>query len=161
MDVTASEIVGELKKAARLFEVFQEAHKMVAVVAELEQVKAKAQKQVDALRTERDKMDAEIDEKVNKANVEVIAAKEDVKNMREVLAMTKVEAQKLLSKAQEEATQIVTNAKNQAKEVEDSIASLRGREAEAERDLLIMKASLAMIVDEMHSKKQQILKAFN
>ncbi len=160
-DVKASEIVGELKKAARLYEVFQAAHKMVAVVSELEAKEAQAKASLEALEAEKAKVDKDIDEKVEKANAQVAAAKDEVKKLKDVADLTKEEAQKLLVKAKDEASSIVRNAENEAQKVRNGIAALLAEHRQLQQIVTDLKAVQAQAVEAFKTKREELLKVLN
>src|SRR5689334_7334686 len=100
-DVKASEVVGELKKAARLFEVFQQAHKMVAVVSSLEQMESQTKARLEVLQAEFDKKTKDMDDMLEQAGKskefmlgQVKKAQEDIKVHQETARQVVEAAQK-------------------------------------------------------------------
>lgn len=160
-DVKASEIVGELRKGERFYEVFREASKVASFFADLELKEATLLKSIKDLEEESKRVDAEIEKRVaqfeqrfKESQARAISVENDAKQV-------KIMSDETLVRAKNEAFAIIANAKKEAELVKANTAKLRQEEKEALEKLSAAKTALDAIQSEMKAKKEQLLKAFN
>jgi hypothetical protein len=161
MEVTASEIINELRRAARSFEVYKEALKVAEFFLDLESQEKAIRKSIDDLAAEKAKMDQSINMQVDEANKKLLDLKKKQMVAEESIQEVARRADEQMASARKDALAIVAAAQNQAKAIQDSTVALRNEENRVKNDLHDLKQSYAQLVNEMHAKREQLLKAFN
>jgi uncharacterized phage infection (PIP) family protein YhgE len=161
MEVTASEIINELRRAARSFEVYKEALKVAEFFLDLESQEKAIRKSIDDLAAEKTKMDQSINMQVDEANKKLLDLKKKQVVAEESIQEVARRAEEQMASARKDALAIVAAAQNQAKAIQDSTVALRNEENKVRNDLHDLKQAYSQLVNEMHAKREQLLKAFN
>src|SRR3990167_9460254 len=160
-NISASEIIGELRRAARMYEVLKRAEEMVMVLANLEgkerQVKANIAEGEKLLKSFEDKA-IEVKSSMDKQRQSAINT---VQKMQEEASIVREQASNVLRKAREESSSLVANAKAEVEGMRAYISDLRSETSRAKVEEEAAKAALASVFSEMKVKKEQLLKAFN
>jgi hypothetical protein len=138
--IKATEIVGELKKAARMYEVFKQAAKAAEILASFEKENNALIKQREALSKECLELDAACNnavEEATKAEQDRIRAVNEASN---VIAKAESNALSIINEAKQkaidmEATAVaqLTNSKNYLEELKEEIKTLENRKSAAEK----------------------------
>lgn len=160
-DLTASEVIGELRKAARQYEIFKKAEEIVQVLVEQEQRRFQLNKEVASLETEKLRVDKQIDERIAKAEEHLEAALKAVKDADAEAAKVKAEAHAVLEQAKKDASEMINKAGEKVAAADKELAHLDTEIKAAKEEV----ESLAKVKDgmlaEMKAKRDELLKVLN
>jgi hypothetical protein len=161
INIPASEIVGELRRAGRMYEVLKRAEDMVMVLVNLEDSEKTIKKNIanaeKLLKSLEDKA-IEVKSSMDKQKQE---ATESILKMQEEASMVRTQASDVLRKARDEAASLVAKAKAEVVSIQSIIDNLKKEEKAARQATDAVKGALDSMVAEMRSKREQLLKAFN
>jgi hypothetical protein len=115
-DIKASEVIGELRKAARLYKVFEKAEEMAQILADQEEIFRNLKKQIADAEVVREQTYENIDKEVEKAEKALDAVDAEVALKKQEVADLKAEAAKI---------DRATKEKAQAKAAEFDALSLK------------------------------------
>lgn len=159
--ITASEVVGELRKMGRMYEVMKRAEEMVTVIANLEQIEREVKKNISQAEINLQDLEKKYKNTIERMDKLVADAQDRLNKMNKEVEMAKISADDLIRNARHESSQIRSKALAESEVNMKAIQKLRDEEAKAKQDLQIMQTALNQLTVEMHSKRDQILKAFN
>ena len=160
-NITASEIVGELRRAARMYEVLKRAEEMAMVLVNLEGRERILKTSIVEATKELETIKQEVVVVVEELSKKEESTKLTVQKLREDAVEIKKQASEVFKKATEEAANLVANAKSEVEGMRSHISDLRKETDKAKVEVELAKASLASVFAEMKSKKEQLLKAFS
>lgn len=157
-ELSAGEVVGEIRKAARLFEAFKDAERIVRVVLDQESMVADLKRQLEALEGVEDqlnsrleRLDATLAERVR----QIGQAETDLANMQ---AKAEVEAVRMLAEAKKDAQEIIERATVEVEMILSKKESLAGQLADAQVAVQAENQRLQTIKNEIEKYKTSISK---
>ncbi len=161
MDITASEVIGELRKAARLYEVFKRAEEMARVLVDLEKKQKDLETKIAILKVDEENVDKAIDEKVARTNAQLADTLEKVKAAEAQVVNAEKRAMDIVSKAKEEAASVMKQTKVEFDALKHSMKSAKDAELVALQKAKEARDRLDAVMFEVESKKRELLKAFS
>lgn len=161
MDIKASEVVGEMKKLRRLFEVLERGEEMIRVLSEQEQRKAAIEKEVAALLAEKAALDKDITAKVEKANKDLNAAAAKVEAAQASVEASDARAQEIVSKAKKQAAEILATAAGECKQLKILEEGYKKQADAARQAAEAATAAKDRLEFEFEARKKELFKAFN
>jgi hypothetical protein len=154
--LTASEVIGELRKATRLYEVFKRAEEMIQVLVEQEKIKAQLQKDIKELTSTKEQMHNDINEQV----VTVSKKLADVTAKYEAMALNVKDAEKeavvILTQARAKADDLVMKAQAEVEAMKKIIVQLKEEHKKATEDAMLANSTLQKLLDNMKAKKEEL-----
>lgn len=159
--VKASEVVAELRRMARTYELFKRAEEMVQVLVEFEARKRELEKDLAQEFKRRDDLELAVAQAKDKYEEDAKAAKKRLAAMEEQIVQNQKVADEVMKKAREQAEWLVWSAKQNVEKIKMTIADLKKEEEAARRGADVAKQALQDFTTELRMKKEQLLKAFN
>lgn len=161
MKITAGEIIGELKKARRIYEVFDEAEKIVRFLSEREAYERTLEKDIaeaiERLKSAEDALELKVLQSAQVQN----DLEDRMKKVEETVNRKQGELNEYVAKAKEEAKTLVETAQGQIVSLQvkiqdlqevERVANTAAREAVAQKDKIEV---------ELAAVKAKFLKSFN
>jgi len=124
-DISTSEIIGELRKGARTFKIFEKALAIAENIADHKKQVTVLTKEIKVLSSERDALDSICDELVSKSNDAEKRFKELDSAIQKRLEQAEKEGNVLIDSARKEAASIVASAKAESNKIKQGIKSLQ------------------------------------
>jgi cell division septum initiation protein DivIVA len=153
----ASEVVGELRKAAKLYEVFKNAADAAELLANFEKNEAALKKSILSLEKDKESLEIVLSEALNEIEAVNAKAKEKSSQSDEVLANAKSEAKDITAKARENANAIIDKAQNEASKIESTISAIKVRERQAVEDEKKAQSHLTKVNEQIKAAKDKFL----
>lgn len=159
-ELTASELVGEIRKGARLYEAFKKADEIATFLASQEakarsldnEIKSLTKLREDAV-ADINKLDAQIDAASAAVEAAKVAAAESEK-------AAEVRSNEILLKARQEADKLRDTEIAKAQAFETTILGLQAQEAKAKQSTAEAQAVLQSVLDELAAQKERFSKLF-
>lgn len=160
-ELTASELAGEIKRMARLYEVFRRADDIAQMLVESEQRKVQLKKDIDVLEKEKETLDSKINKNIEEGNKKVDELGKMLEKKKEEVKAAEEKAASIVAKAKAEAFEIVSKAKAEVQALTNQMASDMDAAMKARRAKEQAKAEMDAMVSEVQRKKNELLKAFS
>lgn len=159
--ITASEIIGELRRAKRQYELMERAEEMVSVLLNLEQSEREVQKRIDLAQAALEKIEKQAVDREARAKQELAGAQEEAIRVKQEALQMRDQASEVLRKARTDSANMVSQAKQEVASLKKQLDELKkvigGEQLLADG---LKQAREAMIL-EMQAKRDQLLKAFS
>jgi len=159
--LTASEVVGELRRMSRMYEVFKRAEEMVMVLANLETNENTLKKSIQASQEKLETVEKTIQNTEMGFKLREQEAQKFLQKMQDEAMAIRNQASDKLKDARNEAASLVSNAKEQVQGMQSQVMDLRKTIATLNQEATSAKIALESILQNMQSKKMELLKAFN
>jgi cell division septum initiation protein DivIVA len=127
----ASGVVGELRKAAKLYEVFKNAADAAELLANFEKNEAVLKKSICSLEKDKESLEIVLSEALDEIKAANAKVKEKSSQSDELLANAKDEAKDITVKARKNANAIINEAQDKVSKIEASISAIKIRERQA------------------------------
>lgn len=161
MTITASEIIGELKKARRIYEVFDEAEKIVRFLADKEAYQRTLEKDIaealERLQMAEDALELKVLQSAQVQN----DLEDRMKKVEETVNRKQGELNDYVAKAKEEAKTLVETAKEQIVSLQVKVQDLQEVERVANTAAKEAVTQKDKIEVELAAVKAKFLKSFN
>lgn len=157
--ITASEVAGSLRKAARLYEVFKHAHEAADLLAQAESTERKLKSSVLVLQKEHDSLDAECDDIVSKTKKKKVKLKEVEDKLSKAEHEFSDAKRVLIAKAEAKARAIVEKAERDLKDTMLEIVAANRTKKVLVEDIAYANKTLVEVVDHIEKVKAKALKA--
>ena len=155
--VTASEIVGDLRKMRRMYEVFAHASEIADVLAKQEAKERGLQKSITSL----EEKEASLDKVLENKEAIIEAKKEQIESMDEVVKEAKAVYTNTLEAAKADAstkaTEIIASAEDKAKRIQIDIDNLITNRNSLLSDTQEAKQELINVKEQIDAMKQKVL----
>ena len=156
--ITASEIIGEIRRSKRMYEIFEEADRMLMFFVEKENYQKELEKEVADRQEQIKTLDAEIASKmVNSAQIQN-DLEDRVKKVDTYVAKKKEELVGLKDEAHAKAQHMVAAAEYQVKTLHEGIAELQRAYGQAQEELTQVHNQIRVAKNELEKVKQKFLK---
>ena len=156
--ISYSVIAGELRKSARLYDVFKHASEAADILSEFEREEKKAKASIEDLRKQESILQESCQEAFDKqeeAEKSVIEAK---KKIGDAKANARMEADKIIAKAQASASKFLDEAKGELEELKASIKTFQVEAANADNKRKDAMEALAKVEKQVEAAKARFLK---
>lgn len=160
-ELTASELAGEIKRMARLYDVFRRADDVAQMLVESEQRKTQLKKDIDGLEKEKETLDSKINKNIEEGNKKVDDLGKMLEKKKEEIKAAEEKAASIVAKAKSEAFEIVSKAKAEVLALTNQMASDMDAAMKARRAKEQAKAEMDAMVSEVQRKKKELLEAFS
>ena len=160
-ELTVFEVAGEIKRIARLYEVFKRADEVASLLVESEQRKAQLKKDIAELASEKETLDAKINKNVEEGNKKVDDVGKMLEKKKEEIKEAEEKAVSIVAKAKAEAFEIVSKAKAEVLALTNQMASDMDAAMKAKRAKEQAKAEMDAMISEVQRKKKELLEAFS
>jgi chromosome segregation ATPase len=160
-EVTASEIVGELKKISRLYEVLKKADEIVSFIAEKERYQRDLEVDIsEATRTlaSLSKQCEDLGDQNDNARKDIEKAKLEYKKIMED---ANTRAASVVSAARSQAASILEAAKVEVKSYKDSLETLKEEKNKAQNELKDLGNMREKLMSEMKARRDEFLRVLN
>jgi len=152
-EISNSEIVGNLRKAVRLFKAFEKAGDMAEMFCDYEAKIAKLSSEIDSLSKEKENLDSVCE----KVATDISSAKDSLKNIegsnKDLTASAEKEANGIISKAKAEALSIIDKANGEVTKIKATIKTYKTAETKAGNAKVTAESELASVRQEIVSIK--------
>ena len=161
MEITASEVMGELRKVARQYEVFKRVEEMLQVLVDYEQRKAALVKEIEVLQKEQARLDSKMDEAVKRANELNKAAEQTFVMANEKAKHVEAKAADVLAKAKADAAALKQMQEVEVAKMKVQIDELKKDAVKANQEAVQAQAARDAMVFDFQQKRNELLKAFS
>jgi len=155
----ASEVAGELRKAAKLYEAFKNASDAATVLSEYEAREAKLKKDIGKLQSEYDDLDKACDV----VSSDVDAKKFELETLNQMVKNADSEYQSILAasntKAHSEAQSIIASAKSQLALLTDDVSELKKLEKSINKNIASAEKQYSEVCERIKDVKAEALEA--
>jgi DNA repair exonuclease SbcCD ATPase subunit len=159
--VTSSEIIGELRRASRLYEVYKRADDMLTVLVNYEQAERDLQSRVNAAEQALERVEKKAKEVAENSARDVEAAKAEARRILNEAAAVRAQANDVSKKVRADAAATVAQTKEEVLVVRKELENIKKEYAAEVSTLKSLAATREAMVAEMQSKRDQLLKAFS
>lgn len=155
-EIQITELVGELRRAGRLYEAFRKADEIATILTEHGVHLNNLTSQIEQKTQERDALEKACQEREQVAEVRVEASQKEVEDAKKYASDLMRNADAALAKAKKDAEGIVLDAQKEAEDVVTGVKDQKEAKEKLEREV----ADLTKVLKEMQDQKQKLLDTF-
>lgn len=158
--ITASEAIGELRKAVRMFEAFSNAQAAIELLVNEEQYKKQLQKEISILNAEADRLTSLIEDRKKEVKCNQDKVQSLKNSLSDVIKETENTKASIVSHSVKESNQILDRNKTEIEMLTAAISALRDTKNTLSNEISDKRKELDSLRLNIEAEKNRIVKAF-